>query len=139
MEDHTQEAEKQAKSINHKSFLIYLKYIIHLITFCYILYTLFGFLGIDLIAISYFAHLSILPWISLYLCSKKFKYCYVHRLPLYYIAINEILTVADNYIGIPLSVFNLLVLHLILIGILIISYSVYYVQTRNLVFKTNSK
>ena len=138
MEDLIQVAEKQVKS-NNKSFLLYLKYIIHSITFLYIIYTLFGFLGIDLVIISYFAHLSILPWIFLYLCSKKFKYCYVHRMPLYYIAINEALTVIDNYIGIPLSLFNLLVVHLILIGSLIISYSIYYVQTRNRIFKTTIK
>ena len=62
------------------------------------------------------------------LSSIVFRFCYVHRLPLYYILINELTTVIDTYIGIPVSDINLLGIHLILIGLLIFGYTYYYVK-----------
>ena len=62
----------------------------------------------------------------MYLTSFIFKYCYVHRLPLYYIALNEIITVSDFYLTIPLSDNKLLIVHLLLIALLIFGYSIYY-------------
>ena len=65
-------------------------------------------------------------WLFCFLTSFVFKYCYVHRLPLYYIALNEILTIYDYYFNIPLSDNKLLVVHLLLIALLIFGYSIYY-------------
>ena len=113
-------------SLSHKSFLILLKYIPHTIALGYVLSTLLGFLGFETIVMGYFIHLSLLSWLFLYLVSFIFKYCYVHRLPLYYIAINDIITVSDFYLTIPLSDNNLLVVHLLLIALLIFGYSIYY-------------
>lgn len=73
-------------------------------------------------------HLSIMSWLFMFITSIIFKYCYVHRLPLYYIALNDISSVIDYYIGIPINDVTLLGLHLTLVGLLILGYSMYYVK-----------
>ena len=115
-------------SLSHKSFLIILKYIPHFVSFGYFISTFLQFLGFEMIVIGYFIHLSLFSWLFLYLTSFIFKYCYVHRLPLYYIALNEILTVYDYYFTLPFSDSKLLVVHLLLISILIFGYSYYYIK-----------
>lgn len=121
-----EEEEKVENSLSHKFFLIILKYIPHILAFNYVIYTLLEFIGFDVIWMGYIFHLSILPWLFLYLTSFVFKYCYVHRLPLYYIGLNELITISDFYLTIPLSDNKLLIVHLLLIALLIFSYSIYY-------------
>ena len=115
----------------NKIFLIYTKYSPHFIAFVYMIYTFFGFCGIDCNLIGCFSHVSFLIWIQLLFTSFRFQYCYVHRLPIYYIGINELITSLDYYIGIPINVLNLLILHLLLIIVLIFGYSFYYIEIKN--------
>lgn len=127
---HIKKEVKLESNIKHKSFLIILKYIPHFIGLMYIIYTIFQFMNIDLILLGYCIHISITSWSFMFLTSVIFKYCYVHRLPLYYIALNDITTIIDTYIGIPTSDINLLGVHLILIGMLIFGYTYYYVNNK---------
>ena len=120
--------EKQIRNLKHKSFLIITKFIPHFIALFYVIYTFLGFLGIDAIVLGYFVNVSLLTWIYIYLNSLIFRYCYVHRLPLYYIITNDAITIVDNYYNIPISDFNLIVIHLQLIGLLIMGYSFYYIK-----------
>lgn len=64
----------------------------------------------------------------MYLTSWVFRYCYVHRLPLYYIAINDGITILDYYLTIPIDTFMLLLVHLLLIASIIFGYSYYYIH-----------
>ena len=120
--------EKQIRNLKHKSFLIITKFIPHFIALFYVIYTFLGFLGIDAIVLGYFVNVSLLTWIYIYLNSLIFRYCYVHRLPLYYIITNDAITIIDNYYNIPISDLNLIVIHLLLIGLLIMGYSFYYIK-----------
>jgi hypothetical protein len=113
---------------SRKIFLILTKYIPHIIGFLYVIYTILSFSEFDPISIGYIASVSVLPWLHLYSASWALDFCYVHRLPLYYILIDEILLVTDNYITIPVNVYNLFLLHLILVGILIFGYTYYYIK-----------
>ena len=98
--------------------LYMLKIIPYVIAVGYIAYTGFTFYNMDLPFIRYIVHLSVLPWLFLYLSSLAFKFCYVHRLPLYYILINDSITVLDYYLGIPLDVYQLMMLHSVILGLL---------------------
>lgn len=118
----------EGKSLNHKSFLILLKYLFHIEALLYIIYTILGFFDIDAIILGYVSNVSLMSWIFMYLISIIFRYCYIHRLPLYYILINEVLTIIDYYIRIPVSDRQLLVIHLLLIALLIFGYSYYYIK-----------
>lgn len=92
------------------------------------MYTLLSFIGVNVDSMGYFIHISILSWVFIYMCSWVFDFCIVHRIPLYYIGINDSISIIDEYIGIPISTFNLLVLHAIIIGVFIIIYAIIYVK-----------
>ena len=122
--------ELRNKQLKYKSFLIITKYFPHVSAFMYALYTLLQFADIDPIILGYLLDYSILPWVYMYLTSFVFKYCYVHRLPLYYILVNEILTTSDYYLNIPISNLSLLLIHLVFIGLLIFGYSYYHIKCK---------
>lgn len=115
-------------SLKHKSYLIITKYIPHILAFFYAIYTLLGCFGIDALVISYFVHVSVFTGVYMYATSIIFRFCYVHRLPLYYIGINELVTVIDYYLNIPIDDLTLLAFHLLVIISLIFGYSYYYVK-----------
>ena len=85
------------RNLRHKEFLVVLKYLPHPIALLYIIYTLLSFNGADAVILGHLTHISIFPWIFMFITSKIFRYCYVHRLPLYYIGVNELLTPTDYY------------------------------------------
>lgn len=120
--------EKLKRNLKYKGFIITLKYIPHLIAFLYVIYTLLSFVGIDAVMLGRLTHISICPWLFMYFSSYVFKYCYVHRLPLYYIAANEFLIDLDYYVGIPVDDIKLLLIHLTIIIGLIFGYSYYYIK-----------
>ena len=122
------EEKLNRQNLSHKSFLILIKYLFHILGIVYAIGTALQFIGIDKPIIGCFVHISLIPWIILYMLSKIFKFCYVHRLPLYYVGINEFITSVDYYIGIPLSIMNLLAIHYLLLMGLIIGYSKYYIN-----------
>ena len=108
--------EENLNKTLYKSILILLRFIPFIIALIYIVYTAFAFFGIDLIILGYLAHMSILPWIFIFLASFVFRFCIVHRLPLYYIIVADAITTLDAYVGIPLEWFHLLMLHAIIVG-----------------------
>ena len=118
------------RNLIDKLFLIVLKFICHVEGMIYVLYTILSLWGIDAVNIGYIADMSLLTWTFIIFSSFRFRFCYVHRLPLYYIFVNELITTIDYLFGIPLSDRTLLVIHILLIGILIESYSIYYLKKR---------
>jgi len=72
--------------------------------------------------------MSLFSWLFMFITSLIFRYCYVHRLPLYYIAVNELLINLDYYIGIPVEDIKLFLIHLTVIISLIFGYSYYYIK-----------
>lgn len=121
--------EKQSRNLGHKSFLIVLKYVPYLIVVEYALGTLGDFFNYDLIGLGYVCNVSLLSWLFMLLTSFIFKYCYIHRLPLYYIAVNDTLNITDYYIGIPIDVKTFLVLHLLVIFMFMSLYVYGYVKS----------
>ena len=125
-----EEEVRMENSLSHKSYLIILKYIPHLTAFGYAISTLLQFLGLETIIVGYFIHMSLSFWLFCFLTSFVFKYCYVHRLPLYYIASCDIITLIDYYISIPISDANLINLHIFLVSLLIFGYTYYYLNRK---------
>lgn len=123
--------EENLNKTLYKSILFLLKVIPYVLAFIYIVYTAFAFFSIDLIFLGYLAHMSVLPWIFLFLASYVFKFCTVHRLPLYYILVNDTITIIDAYIGIPLGWFNLLMLHTVIVGIFLFLIMYFHQKRRN--------
>lgn len=72
--------------------------------------------GKQLVAISYIGGTSYLVLLSMLLTSYVFEFCSYHRVPLYYILLNNTLVLYDYYIGIPISNKGMLDFNLMLIG-----------------------
>lgn len=123
-----EKVEKQSRNVSHKSFLVILKYIPYIISLAYAINTLAYIFNYDLIGLGYIFTLPLLAWVFMLLTSFVFKYCVIHRLPLYYILVNDLLNVTDYYIGIPISARNLLYLHLLVIFGFISLYTYLYVK-----------
>ena len=114
-----------------------LKYIPMLISFIYALNTFAAFIGVDIPAANNIAGISLLTWIFIYIATIVFKFCIYHRMFLYYILIVDIINIIDYYIGIPISDFQLLMLHSIITGISIFVILFLYIRVNGI--KTNKK
>ena len=108
---------KCLRSKQYKLLLIVLKYIPMLIYFIYALNTFAAFVGIDIPAANNIAGMSLLTWIFMYVATIVFNFCSYHRIFLYYILIVDIINIIDYYISIPISDFQLIMLHTIVTGI----------------------
>lgn len=105
------------RSKQYKILLILLKYIPILISLIYVLNTFAAYVGIDIPAANNIAGMSLLTWIFMYIATIVFNFCSYHRMFLYYILIVDIINITDYYIGIPISDFQLIMLHTIVTGI----------------------
>lgn len=105
------------RSKQYKILLILLKYIPILISLIYVLNTFAAYVGIDIPAANNIAGMSLLTWIFIYIATIVFNFCSYHRMFLYYILIVDIINITDYYIGIPISDFQLIMLHTIVTGI----------------------
>ena len=121
------------RKLKHKLILIEGKYLPHTLAFVYVVYTFLGFQGIDHNITGCFFHVSLIAsWVPLMTISFAFEFCYVHRLPLYYIFCNEFITCIDYYTNIDIDVFNLLIIHLLFIATLIFAYTFYYIKKKHI-------
>ena len=94
-------AEESSLSLSralYKIELYIIKVIPYLLAFFYLLNTTLSYFYINVPLISYIAGISLLPLLFLYISSFVFRFCIYHRLPLYYIFINWIITVLDYYL-----------------------------------------
>jgi len=75
----------------HKLMRVSVKLLPWILAVIYLIGTIFASLGIDLIILSYVGYTSLLPALYILLSSFTFKACIWHRLPLYFILINNII------------------------------------------------
>lgn len=108
---------KYIRNKHYKLFIVLLKYIPIFIALIYTLNTYAAFIGIEISAANNIAGISLLTWIFMYMATIVFKFCSYHRMFLYYILIVDIINIIDYYIGIPITDFQLLMLHSIITGI----------------------
>lgn len=101
----------------YKIELFTLKVIPMLMALVCLLNSIFSYIGIDLVILSYLGGTSIFTLIFLYLSSYVFKFCSYHRMFLHYVLITWIINIIDYYIGIPIDDLEYLCLQLIVAGI----------------------
>lgn len=115
--------------VSYRLFLFILKAIPYVIALFYILFTIGCYFGIELNVIGYIASCSILTWLFLYISSFVFKFCIYHRLPLYYILLNDIINTIDVYTHLPISTHSFFLLYVWITGIFILLYV--YLRVKN--------
>ena len=83
----------------YKIELYIIKIIPYILALFYLLNTTLSYFYIDIPLISYIAGLSLLPLLFFYITSFVFRFCIYHRLPIYYIFINWLITILDYYLN----------------------------------------
>lgn len=125
------EERKAITKLLYKVELIILKFIPMVLALMYFFNTILPYFNIDTRVLNYLGGLSLIPMIFLYVFSYVFKFCFYHRIFLHYIVINYIISVYDEYIGIPLDNYNYVVLNCIILFIVIVIATISYVNRRN--------
>lgn len=115
--------------VSYRLFLFTLKAIPYVIALFYIIFTIGCYFGVELNIIGYIVSCSILTWLFLYISSFIFKFCIYHRLPLYYIMLNDIINTIDTYIHLPISTYSFFLLYICLTGIFVLLYV--YLKVKN--------
>lgn len=116
-----------------------LKYIPMIIALIYILHMGLSYFYIDIPVLSHIAGISLFPWVFMYIATLVFKFCLYHRIFLYYILIVDIINIIDYYIGIPISDLELLMVHIIILGILLFIILYSYVRKNKRIITENSE
>ena len=109
--------ERLARKRLYKVTIGVLKIIPMLLSFCVVLNMFFDFFGIDSGIISTIGGISFLPLLFIYLASFAFGFCRYHRMFLHYIVVNNVLTMADYYVGLPVDNVSLFMVHIFLVGL----------------------
>lgn len=107
--------ERLRSKFLYKIEIIGIKYIPFIIAIMYFIDTILDAFKVDIGVLSHLFGMSFLPWCFLLLSSYVFKFCLFHRIPLYYIALNHVISLIDYYIGIPLELKPWVVLHILIV------------------------
>lgn len=122
----------------YKIELYLLKVMPMLIAAIYLINTVLSYYDIILSVLSYIGGLSLIPIVFMYLSSYVFKFCSYHRMFLHYIVINDLINLVDYYYTLPISDWQLLVLHMSIAGISLFIILYLYVKSHRKATKVDS-
>lgn len=120
--------ERLRSKLLYKLFLASLKYIPVFIAISYILNTALYWFDIDLAVLSNISGMSLFTWLFMYIATYVFQFCEYHRLLLYYIILDDLISIYDYYFIIPIDDYLILSMHTILVGFLVISLLIVHVK-----------
>ena len=111
----------EENSLRNKSLykieLYLLKVMPMLLAAIYLINTVLSYYDIVLPALSYIGGLSFIPLLFMYISSYVFRFCSYHRMFLHYIVINDLINLTDYYYTLPVSDWELFILHMSIAGI----------------------
>ena len=121
--------EVKSRKRLHRVIIEVLKVIPMLLALVSLLNSTLSYFGIDLMILSYIGCTSLLSMAFLYLASYCFGFCSYHRMFLHYVVVNDLLSIYDYHIGIPISDVGLFLVHIMITGLTL--YLVLYLHIRN--------
>ena len=101
----------------YKIELYLLKVMPMLLAAIYLVNTVLSYYDIIIPALSHIGGLSFIPLVFMYVSSYVFRFCNYHRMFLHYIVVNDLINLVDYYYTLPISDWELLVLHMSVAGI----------------------
>lgn len=111
----------EGNSLRNKSLykieLYLLKVMPMLLASIYLINTVLSYYDIVLPALSYIGGLPFIPLLFMYISSYVFRFCSYHRMFLHYIVINDLINLTDYYYTLPMSDWELFILHMSIAGI----------------------
>lgn len=115
----------------YKIELYLLKVMPMLLASIYLINTVLSYYDIVLPALSYIGGLSFIPLLFMYISSYVFRFCSYHRMFLHYIVINDLINLIDYYYTLPISDWELFILHMSIAGISLFIILYLYVKSRS--------
>lgn len=118
----------------YKLFMIIAKYIPLVLAIVQIIGLVLNLLGITGTAIAFLSFLggtSVVFMIILYIFSYVFRFCYLYRIPLYYVTTVNILFAVKKFVGFTIETAALLQLHFLIAGVFIIIFIIYAYKNRS--------
>ena len=115
----------------YKLFIIVAKYIPLFCSIVQIIGLIMNYVGSTSIWMSFFGGTSLIFVVLLYLISYVFRFCYLYRIPLHYIAIINIVIAINLFIGIPIVTYVALRICILISGLFIVGYIVTIYKNRN--------
>ena len=115
----------------YKIELYLLKVMPMLLAAIYLINTVLSYYDIVLPALSYIGGLSFIPLLFMYISSYVFRFCSYHRMFLYYVVINDLINLIDYYYTLPISDWELFILHMSIAGISLFIILYLYVKSRS--------
>lgn len=101
----------------YKIELYLLKVMPMLLAAIYLVNTVLSYYDIIIPVLSYIGGLSFIPLVFMYVSSYVFRFCSYHRMFLHYIVVNDSINLIDYYYTLPISDWELLILHMSVTGI----------------------
>ena len=111
---------------NHRLFILLIKYSPYVMLLLESFATILNFFGYNVIFINYLSGVGIIPLLLMLLTSLIFGYCIYHRIPLYYIMLNNLLIFYDCYIGLPIGTTEYFMISMFLLACAIICTVIIY-------------
>lgn len=113
----------------YKLFLSIIKFTPIIITIIHVVALILHYVGIPSTLLSCFGGISILFLIILYLISYIFKFCYLYRVPLWYIT-GIVLVNIIQLLGVGITTINLYRIYTIIFGFFLIVFIIYMYKNR---------
>lgn len=115
----------------YKIELYLLKVMPMLLAAIYLINTVLSYCDIIVPALSYIGSLSFIPLIFMYVSSYVFRFCSYHRMFLHYIVVNDLINLVDYYYTLPISDWELFILHMSIAGVLLFIILYLYVKSNS--------
>lgn len=114
----------------YKLLLTIIKYMPIIMAMLFVLGIICNVFGVSSFIISCICGTSIFTLVLLYLLSYVFRFCYLYRLPLYYVTISNILIILYKF-KIIISILFVIRLLALVLGLFLIIYIIYWYKNRN--------
>lgn len=112
----------------YKIELYLLKVMPMLLAVIYLVNTVLSYYDIIIPVLSYIGGLSFIPLVFMYVSSYVFRFCSYHRMFLHYIVVNDSINLIDYYYTLPISDWELLILHMSVASIILFIILYMYVK-----------
>ena len=122
----------------YKIELYLLKVMPMLLAAIYLVNTVLSYYDIIIPVLSHIGGLSFIPLVFMYVSSYVFRFCSYHRMFLHYIVVNNSINLIDYYYTLPISDWELLILHMSVAGIILFIILYMYVKSHSKFIKKNS-
>lgn len=122
----------------YKIELYLLKVMPMLLATIYLVNTVLSYYDIIIPVLSYIGGLSFIPLVFMYISSYVFRFCSYHRMFLHYIVINDLINLTDYYYTLPISDWELFILHMSIAGVSLFIILYLYVKSHSKNVKKHS-